>query len=83
MTDGPDCTMYEPDILHLSINERLWDYFFYEEELMLENIFAPYSDLGLLILRVGLGVVFLAHGWPKINPNSPMHGVAGVAGFFK
>ena len=50
---------------------------------MLESIFAPYSSLGLLFLRVGLGIVFFAHGWPKLNPNGPMKGLVGVAGFFK
>jgi uncharacterized membrane protein YphA (DoxX/SURF4 family) len=29
---------------------------------MLENIFAPFSDWGLLILRVALGIVMIAHG---------------------
>lgn len=48
---------------------------------MLEDIFAPYSDLGPLILRIGLALVFLAHGWPKLNPNSEMKGTAGFAGF--
>lgn len=50
---------------------------------MLADIFAPVSDWGLLILRVALGIIFLAHGWPKLNPNSPMKGTAGVAGFLK
>jgi putative oxidoreductase len=50
---------------------------------MLENIFGPYAYLGPLILRVGLGLVFLAHGLPKINPNSPVKGVTGFAGFLK
>lgn len=50
---------------------------------MLENIFAPFSDWGLLILRLALGIVMIAHGWPKLNPNGPMKGPAGVAGFFK
>jgi len=26
-----------------------------------------YRELGLLILRVGLGVMFIMHGWPKIQ----------------
>lgn len=50
---------------------------------MLENIFAPFSDWGLVILRLALGITFLIHGWPKLNPNGPMKGPAGVAGFFK
>jgi uncharacterized membrane protein YphA (DoxX/SURF4 family) len=50
---------------------------------MLENIFSPFSDWGLLILRLGLGMIFLVHGWPKLNPNSPMKGAAGFSGFLK
>jgi len=50
---------------------------------MLENIFSPVSDVGLLILRVAMGIIFLVHGWPKLNPNSPMKGTAGFAGFLK
>ena len=50
---------------------------------MRENIFSPISDWGLLILRLGLGIVMIAHGWPKLNPNGPMKGPAGVAGFLK
>jgi hypothetical protein len=29
---------------------------------MLEDIFAPYSDWGLLILRLGVGIIMLVHG---------------------
>lgn len=50
---------------------------------MLENIFAPFSDWGLLILRIAMGIIFLAHGWPKLNPNGPMKGPAGFAGWLK
>ena len=50
---------------------------------MLENIFSPYSDLGLFILRLAAGIIFLVHGWPKLNPNSPMKGPAGFGGFLK
>ena len=39
---------------------------------MLESIFAPYSGIGLLILRLALGIVMIAHGWPKLNPNGPI-----------
>ena len=44
---------------------------------MLENIFSAYSDWGLFILRLATGTIFLVHGWPKLNPNSPMKGPAG------
>jgi len=50
---------------------------------MLENIFSPFSDWGLLILRIAMGIIFLVHGWPKLNPNSPMKGAAGFGGFLK
>lgn len=33
-------------------------------------IFSPryhYHDLGLLLLRVGLGVMFMLHGYPKLR----------------
>ena len=50
---------------------------------MLESVFAPLSDWGLLILRLGLAIVMVNHGWPKLNPNGPMKGLSGVAGFFK
>ena len=39
---------------------------------------APARDLALLIARVGLGVIFIAHGWQKLVTN----GVEGTAGFF-
>ena len=50
---------------------------------MLENIFSPVSDWGLLILRLVLGIVMIAHGWPKLNPNGPTKGPAGFGGFLK
>ncbi|MGH2372718.1 MAG: DoxX family protein [bacterium] len=50
---------------------------------MLETLFAPVSDWGLLILRVGLGVIFPFHAWLKLNPNGPAKGPAGFAGFLK
>jgi putative oxidoreductase len=49
----------------------------------LDAFFAPYGDVGLLILRIGLAIVFWAHGWPKLNPKSESKGVAGMAGFLK
>lgn len=50
---------------------------------MLESIFSPVSDWGLLILRVALGITFLVHGWLKVNPNGPVKGPAGLAGGLK
>jgi putative oxidoreductase len=50
---------------------------------MSESIFSPFSDVGLLILRLAMGVIFIVHGWPKLNPNSPMKGTAGMGGFLK
>ncbi|MDR7487790.1 MAG: DoxX family protein [Armatimonadota bacterium] len=40
-------------------------------------------DWGLLVLRVGLGVTFLPHGWNKITPRGPMRGPAGFAGWLR
>ncbi len=39
---------------------------------------APARDLVLLLARVGIGVVFIAHGWQKLFTN----GIEGTAGFF-
>lgn len=50
---------------------------------MLENIFSPFNDVGLLILRLAMGLIFIIHGWPKLNPNSPLKGAAGFGGFLK
>ena len=39
------------------------------------NVMTVLTGLGLLAIRIGLGVELLVHGWPKIkNP-------AGTAGF--
>jgi putative oxidoreductase len=44
---------------------------------MLDNLFAPYTGFGELVLRLGLGITFFAHGREKIkNP-------AGFAGFLR
>jgi len=39
---------------------------------------APARDLVLLLARLGLGLVFIAHGWQKLVTN----GVDGTAAFF-
>lgn len=37
---------------------------------MVLGFLAKYRDAGLFVLRVGIGVCFIAHGWPKIsNPD--------------
>lgn len=41
------------------------------------------ADWGLLILRLGLGILFPFHGWMKLNPNGPMKGPAGFGGWLK
>ncbi len=56
---------------------------FNKENTMLQNFFAPYSGIGLLILRLALGLVMIAHGWPKLNPNGPMKGPAGFGAGLK
>lgn len=34
---------------------------------MLDKQFAPYADVGLLMLRLALGFAFLPHGWAKLK----------------
>lgn len=38
-------------------------------------------DLGLLLIRVALGVVFLYHGWTKVADMEPVIGFFGTLGF--
>jgi putative oxidoreductase len=49
----------------------------------MDRIFSPLSDWGPLLLRLSLGITFLVHGWPKLNPHGPMKGPAGFAGWLK
>jgi putative oxidoreductase len=46
---------------------------------MLETVFTPLGDWGLLILRGVMAITFLVHGWFKVNPNGPVKGPAGFA----
>jgi putative oxidoreductase len=39
---------------------------------------APTRDLALLLTRIAVGLVFLAHGWQKLSTN----GIDGTAAFF-
>jgi putative oxidoreductase len=38
-----------------------------------------YVDTGLLILRIGIGVVFIMHGWPKLMGGPEKWAVVGKA----
>ena len=38
-----------------------------------------YHDEGLLILRIGLGVMFILHGWPKIQGGPDLWEKVGMA----
>jgi putative oxidoreductase len=44
---------------------------------MLDQLFAPLTGLGELVLRLTVGIVFLPHGWQK------MKGPSGFAGFLR
>lgn len=35
-------------------------------------------DTALLILRIGLGIIFILHGWPKIKNPTGMKGMVGT-----
>jgi putative oxidoreductase len=39
-----------------------------------------YRDAGLFILRVGIGILFIRHGWPKISDPSKWEGVGMALG---
>lgn len=38
-----------------------------------------FSDSGLLILRLGLGIMFIYHGWPKIAAGPHVWNILGMA----
>ena len=39
-----------------------------------------YRDAGLFILRVGIGIAFICHGWPKISNPGSWEGLGGALG---
>ena len=48
--------------------------------MVLTNL-TKYSDFGLLIIRVGLGVMFMLHGFPKLKGGTEMwEGIGGSLG---
>ena len=44
---------------------------------MLENALSQFSPLAILILRLFVGVIFIVHGWAKVDPRSQMGGMSG------
>jgi uncharacterized membrane protein YphA (DoxX/SURF4 family) len=48
---------------------------------MPDSLVGDLGDWGLVVLRLGLGIVFIGHGRMKLNPNVPMKGPAGFEGF--
>jgi putative oxidoreductase len=47
---------------------------------MLDKLFAPYAGVGVLILRLALGIIFVPHGWPKLKNPTELTGVIGKLG---
>lgn len=50
---------------------------------MLQTIFATHTSTGLLILRVAVAAVMLAHGWSKLFTEGKFTGPGQLAGFLK
>ena len=48
---------------------------------MLDKLFAPYAGVGVLILRLALGIIFVPHGWPKLKNPTELTGLIGKLGF--
>ena len=44
---------------------------------MLDNELSQFSALAILILRLFVGVIFIVHGWAKVDPRSAMGGMSG------
>ncbi|HBC46168.1 MAG TPA: DoxX family protein, partial [candidate division Zixibacteria bacterium] len=44
-----------------------------------EKTISKYKDLGLLIIRIGLGVMFVIHGAPKLEGGPEMWTKVGMA----
>ena len=50
---------------------------------MLQTIFPTHTSIGLLVLRVALSAVFIAHGWPRLFKNGKFEGPGQLAKFLK
>jgi putative oxidoreductase len=44
---------------------------------MVDNALSQYSALAILILRLFVGVIFIVHGWAKVDPRGQMGGMSG------
>jgi len=44
---------------------------------MLDITLSQFSALAILILRVFVGIIFIVHGWAKVDPRSKMGGMSG------
>lgn len=38
---------------------------------------SQYSDIGLLVLRLGVGIIFVYHAWPKLSQSEEMANMMG------
>jgi putative oxidoreductase len=47
---------------------------------MLERLLAPYAGVGVLILRLALGIIFVPHGWSKLKNPGELTGLLGKLG---
>ena len=45
---------------------------------MLDNALSQFSALAILILRLSIGVIFIVHGWAKVDPRGQMGGVRAL-----
>jgi putative oxidoreductase len=46
---------------------------------MIGDSLERYRDAGILIIRIGLGAAFIAHGWPKLAGGPPLWNMIGHA----
>ena len=44
---------------------------------MVDGALSPFSDMAILLLRLFVGVIFIVHGWAKVDPRSKMVGMSG------
>ena len=44
---------------------------------MVDGALSPFSDMAILLLRLFVGVIFIVHGWAKVDPRSKMGGMSG------